>query len=44
MEARGGGEDVSAERVEGENAELVAAEQGQEGDTSQLTSSQGRAG
>ncbi|CAM3642362.1 30S ribosomal protein S2 [Deinococcus frigens] len=42
VEARGGGEDVSEGRVEGENAEMQAAEQGAEGDTAQLTSTQGR--
>ncbi|MFB9994334.1 30S ribosomal protein S2 [Deinococcus oregonensis] len=42
VEARGGGEDVSGERVEGSNPELDAAESGAEGDTAQLTSSQGR--
>jgi ribosomal protein S2 len=42
VEARGGGEDVSGERVEGSTPEMDAAESGAEGDTSQLTSSQGR--
>jgi small subunit ribosomal protein S2 len=42
VEARGGGEDVSGGRVEGETAEIEAAEQGEMGDTAQLTSSQGR--
>ncbi|CAM4388621.1 30S ribosomal protein S2 [Deinococcus marmoris] len=42
VEARGGGEDVSGERVEGENADMKNAEQGTEGDTAQVTSTQGR--
>ncbi|QFP76486.1 30S ribosomal protein S2 [Deinococcus sp. AJ005] len=42
VEARGGGEDVSGERVEGENADMKNAEQGAEGDTAQVTSTQGR--
>lgn len=42
VEARGGGEDVSGERVEGENADTAAAEQGEGGETAQVTSTQGR--
>ncbi|OLV17984.1 30S ribosomal protein S2 [Deinococcus marmoris] len=42
VEARGGGEDVSGERVEGENADMKNAEQGAEGDTAQVTTTQGR--
>ncbi|AAF11080.1 MULTISPECIES: 30S ribosomal protein S2 [Deinococcus] len=42
VEARGGHEDVSAGPVEEQSDEAQAAEQGTEGDTAQLTSSQGR--
>ncbi|MFK7603420.1 30S ribosomal protein S2 [Deinococcus sp. SM5_A1] len=42
VEARGGGEDVSGERVEGENADMKNAEQGTEGDSAQVTTTQGR--
>ncbi|WP_102126633.1 30S ribosomal protein S2 [Deinococcus planocerae] len=42
VEARGGGEDVSGARVEEGNADIEAAEEDVEGDTTQLTSTQGR--
>nr|WP_246580301.1 30S ribosomal protein S2 [Deinococcus aestuarii] len=42
VEARGGGEDVSGARVEEGNADIEAAEEVVEGDTTQLTSTQGR--
>ncbi|CAM3562230.1 30S ribosomal protein S2 [Deinococcus saxicola] len=42
VEARGGGEDVSEGRVEGENAAMQNAEQGAEGDSAQVTTTQGR--
>ncbi|MFC6590682.1 30S ribosomal protein S2 [Deinococcus lacus] len=42
VEARGGGEEVAAERVEGSNEDIEAAESAEEGDTAQVTSTQGR--
>ena len=42
VEARGGGEDVSGERVEGSTPEIESAEQPETGDDAVLTSSQGR--
>jgi len=42
VEARGGGEDVSGERVEGSNADIAGAEQPEGGEEAVLTSTQGR--
>ncbi|GAA5532402.1 30S ribosomal protein S2 [Deinococcus aluminii] len=42
VEARGGGEDVSGQRVSPDNQEIEAAEHGEEGVEVQVTSTQGR--
>lgn len=42
VEARGGGEDVSGERVEGNTAEIAGAEQPESGEDAVLTTTQGR--